>query len=100
MQTYPAAAAAAGGSPDRRFVRLTVGLTRLLLGEVDVPENELVGKLRAGLSRVLAREARPEFHTDVALAAAGLATRPEAEVVGWLRERGAGADTRPLLSST
>ena len=55
-----------------------------------MPEHELVGKLRAGLSRVLASEARPTFHADVVLATVGLPTRPEAEVVDWLRARGRG----------
>jgi hypothetical protein len=59
-----------------------------------------VGKLWAGLLVVLALEAKPEFHADVALAAAGLATRPdatEAEVVDWLRERGVITFPSPLL---
>jgi len=74
-------------SPDHLHARLSVGLTALLC-EVDVPKDEVVGKLRARLSQVLARQARPAFHADVALALAGLATRPEAEVLEWLRERG------------
>ena len=79
MQTIDAAA---GRSPDRLLARLSGGLAALL-GEVDVSEDELVGRLRAGMHGVLAREARPAVvHADVALAAAmGLATRPEAEVV-------------------
>jgi hypothetical protein len=85
--TAAAAAAAARRPRDRIIARLSVGLTSLL-GEVDVPEDELVGKLRAGVSQNLAREARSAFHADVALALAGLATRPEAEVIEWLRERG------------
>jgi hypothetical protein len=61
--------AAAELPPDRPLARVSVGLTALL-GEVDVFEDELLGKLRAGLSSVLARgEARPAFHADVALAA-------------------------------
>jgi len=84
MQTH--AASAAEPSADRPLARLSVGLTSLM-GEVDVPEDELVDKLRAGLSRVLASEARPAFHADVALALAGLATRPEAQILDWLRER-------------
>jgi hypothetical protein len=80
-------AAAGGRSPGRLLVRLSGGLAALLR-RVDVFEDKLVGKLRAGLSGVLAREARPAVHADVALAAMGLATRPEAEVVDWLRERG------------
>jgi len=56
-----------------------------------------VGKLRTGLSGVLAREARPAVHADVALAAMGLATRPDAAVVDWLRERGLITYPAPLL---
>ena len=93
MQTI---AAAAGRSPDRLLARLS-GELAALLGEVDVSETDMVGKLRAGLSGVLAREARPAVHADVALAAMGLATRPEAEVVDWLRERGLITYPAPLL---
>jgi hypothetical protein len=42
-------------------VRLSVALTSLL-GQVDVPEDELVGKLRVQLSGMLAREAQPVVH--------------------------------------